>query len=412
VKDSESEEHGICMKNHPPPKPCYTDLMAAYSSITAVSGTVIDEDGLCPCTDLDANMIAVNLAAATDKKTNTDYINNYGVGSGIIVATNVHAPVRKVVVCSNNDCPECDPLCYKLEGKCDNVYSQSDWTYIQEGALEIPLERGTCVAVNIVGRHQYSEYRVTFPCMRGGFGYCETETLTEEQKTNYPIGDSCPEGESFDFGLLQWNGEPLYNEIEDITTFYYRYRNKVKETDCDYDCFNDDKVDMKKLMVQWEGNCKFLGYEIKVQKRVRRGWRMKIVYETIANGTVPMHMDTPDEDLCMHGASFDTTKEDGTTLFDTHGSDAIDYYIYVYLHGYVSYKEMATGKYGISNVDLGGDGKERRDYNKIQAPDCTTTAPSCTNYPLKISELSLGAKCEEMGDVESKQWDGTFLKID
>jgi hypothetical protein len=29
VKDSESEEHGICMKNHPPPKPCYTDLMAA-----------------------------------------------------------------------------------------------------------------------------------------------------------------------------------------------------------------------------------------------------------------------------------------------------------------------------------------------------------------------------------------------
>jgi hypothetical protein len=248
--------------------------------------------------------------------------------------------------------------------------------------------------------------------MRGGFGYCETETLTEEQKTNYPIGDSCPEGESFDFGLLQWNGEPLYNEIEDITTFYYRYRNKVKETDCDYDCFNDDKVDMKKLMVQWEGNCKFLGYEIKVQKRVRRGWRMKIVYETIANGTVPMHMDTPDEDLCMHGASFDTTKEDGTTLFDTHGSDAIDYYIYVYLHGYVSYKEMATGKYGISNVDLGGDGKERRDYNKIQAPDCTTTAPSCTNYPLKISELSLGAKCEEMGDVESKQWDGKFVKIE
>merc|ERR1712194_291037 len=75
-------------------------------------------------------------------------------------------------------------------------------------------------------------------------------------------------------------------------------------------------------------------------------------------------------------------------------------------------KKWLQEKYGISNADLGGDGKERRDYNKIQAPDCTTTAPSCTNYPLKISELSLGAKCEEMGGVESKQWDGKFVKIE
>merc|ERR1712003_44352 len=122
---------------------------------------------------------------------------------------------------------ECDPCAYKIEGLCTNEkVSSGNFEFIQEGPLTMPTERGACVEIPIVGRHQYTEYKVTFPCLTGGFDGCSNELPPSAWEE--PRSPGCEEGCLGEFAELFFvkmshdpvnpSAEFVYNTT-DITLF-------------------------------------------------------------------------------------------------------------------------------------------------------------------------------------------------
>jgi len=171
----------ICVPNAEAgrPKWCLKSLFSSYSLFESVSGMVTQEEGLCPCTDLKDSQISSGLGNLIDDEADTDYVNNYPLSAGFLLSSNYHAPLREFKVCpSESGSPASVPTCYKIEGKCDG---DKRYTLVQEGELDIIHH--TCVTVPITGRHEYTQYKVTFPCLRGGFDACEDATSCQ----NYPL---------------------------------------------------------------------------------------------------------------------------------------------------------------------------------------------------------------------------------
>lgn len=99
------------------------------------------------------------------------YTNNYAINSGFTVTPTYHFPLRKLVFCTSDQPHEYDPSCFKLEGRCKGSH---EFTTVQEGALLLPLQRNKCQKIHVVDqnyldRKEYAEFRLTFPCQRGGF---------------------------------------------------------------------------------------------------------------------------------------------------------------------------------------------------------------------------------------------------
>jgi len=166
---SQKCENSQCVKSHQPPKPCDKSIV---NGATAIMGHTPTNNNYCPCAHISTEQAVMNADAAIDKDNDTDYVNYLSINSGLLltVSDRVHTPIRKLKICSNQDCPECDPSAYKLEGL--QCKSDSDFELIQEGPLSMPSARGECIEVPIIGRQEYSEYKVTFPELRGGFGDC------------------------------------------------------------------------------------------------------------------------------------------------------------------------------------------------------------------------------------------------
>jgi len=160
---------------------CLESLFSSYSRFEQVPGVATSEEGLCPCTNLVGSQISSGLGNMIDHNQQSDYSNNYAIGAGFFLESNYHAPLRQFKVCPNLDCVECDPTCYKIEGMCDY---DTRFSLVQEGELDLSTEdRHTCVTIPVLGRHEYSKYRVTFPCQRGGFDSCEESGSCK----NYPM---------------------------------------------------------------------------------------------------------------------------------------------------------------------------------------------------------------------------------
>ena len=116
----------------------------------AILGNPPTDDNLCPCDNLSAEQAVVNVEAAFNKKTDTDYINYLPMNSGLTlsVSDSINAPIRKLKLCSNQDFPECDPCAYKLEG----LYGATNtYEFIQEGPLSMHSAQRECIEVPIIG---------------------------------------------------------------------------------------------------------------------------------------------------------------------------------------------------------------------------------------------------------------------
>lgn len=361
---SQKCENNICVPNASgDPNRCLKSFFNSFQSLDAVVGQVSQETHLCPCTGLAPNEISLNINHAIDKSTNTDYINNYSNGSGFEVSTNLHAPIREIKVCTNQDCPECDPMSYKIEGKCD---SDSTFTFIQDGNLDLSQDRQTCTNVRIVGRHEYNTYRITFPSVRGGFNLC-SETLCDSTPASGHLG--CQATQEFDYYPLQFQGHQ-YDPVSDKTSFAYIFGRK------------HDINEISHFILQWEGHCCFLYYEL---FRVETNFFNGPNYDLVKNATVELVTDVPDSDLCMNGIKLDSFDPDT----GDHLMPGSHWHLFV-LH--------LRGNVGVTEKDYGTFGGNLRDYDSVESPDCSQTSyppPTCYNYPMKISEIDLLAKCNE-----------------
>ena len=137
------------------------------TDVETIKGSIIDDDGTCPCPDPD-NPTKNDALKAVDGELSTVYANNYALNSGLIFYTAYPAPVHNMTICSADDCPECDPTCYKLEGYCNQMQMI---TTIQEGDIYF-TQRNECVTIPVTTRGLFSYYALTFPCQRGGFPEC------------------------------------------------------------------------------------------------------------------------------------------------------------------------------------------------------------------------------------------------
>jgi len=367
---SQKCENSQCVKNHPPPKPCFKSLV---DGVEAILGNPPTDDNLCPCDNLPAEQAVLNVNAAVDKKTDMDYINYLPIDSGLTltVGDHINAPIRKLKVCSNQDCPECDPCAYKLEGLCG---STNTYEFIQEGPLSMPSARGECIEVPIIGRHEYSDYRITFPCLVGGFDDCSAGIVP--QPDGHKAG--CEEGCWGDFSRINYVHHG-YNCHTDESYVIYSFKNQML-----YSYGGTAVANVDHFTMPYEGTCQWAGY--KIMKQIGESDEFEEVFS--AKGS-DMHLfnEELDPDLCMNGAKVSTLTPDGeqTVAEDT------TYQIIMYLHGKVDWKFMEYGVIGKGSV--GYMNGIRRDYNwGCKFPVCK----ACESYPLKVSEVDLIGNCEQV----------------
>lgn len=161
-------------------KPELCPITYPTDDLTAVIGELTSEEGTCPCQDTDA----YPEGSEPEKVLKAGaYVNNYPINAGFLVRPSYHYPLRKLVICTSDEDPAFDPLCFKIEGRCKGY---DEFNTLMEGSLELPLERKKCIRVHIEdqnekARPEYDQLKITFPCQRGGFATCN------QGCQNYPV---------------------------------------------------------------------------------------------------------------------------------------------------------------------------------------------------------------------------------
>jgi len=325
----------------------------------------------CPCTDPSAPTYN-DVMNAFDGNTTTIYANNWAMGSGIEVKPTNNAPLRKMTICSANDCPECDPTCYKVEGKCS---SDSSYELIQEGPISF-TDRNQCVDVPM-GRPFYDSYRVTFPCQRGGFDECISEPCTCPSDPLYEpsMGTTCPNSEGVQrAGRLEFVSKE-YDPNTEYTTLLYQFANK------NYYDINAGLKELTYMILQWEGNCCFDCYDTYFddEDEIFNPEKDDICFPECPDKNM---VRSDDPNLCMQGMKLQNPFIIGSHL----------YFFVLKIKGEV--QDMKMMKYGIFSAN------QYKEYDYVESPVCPMTppcsnTPQCKNYPLQISELTLSGKCNE-----------------
>jgi len=354
----------------------YCSLTSNHDYVMPVLGDVVDDEG-CPCSDPSGPSYD-DAVKAFDGDLSTVYVNNWAIGSGLEVKPTNNAPVRKMRICSTDDCPECDPTCYRIEGKCsDNTY-----TPIQQGPIEF-TNRNQCVDIPI-NRAFYQAYRVTFPCQRGGFEECVEEPCTcpSEPVFQPSVSTPCPNTEDTQrAGRLKFL-QMDYDENEGYTTLVYQFKNK------NYDFTNPGYKDLTYMILQWEGNCCFDCYDTYMddEDEIFNPAKDDKCFPECPDKTM---VRSDDPNLCMQGI-----KLENVYIYGSHM-----YFFVLKIKGEVSSMKMLP--YGIYS------GRRYKEYDMVESPVCPMTpacnakAPECKNYPMKFSELSLEGKCNEFVDAAS-----------
>ena len=128
---SQKCQNQVCVFQLNPPKKTFDFCPLHYSNVASINGDLTNE--VCPCIQPD-RPTAEDAANAVDEDLSTVYVSNWAIGSGLEFAPKEVAPIKSLRVCiSADDCPECDPICYKIDGKCAETRI---YTVVQEGKLD------------------------------------------------------------------------------------------------------------------------------------------------------------------------------------------------------------------------------------------------------------------------------------
>lgn len=136
---------------------------------------------------------------ALDSNLSTDYVNYHSQSySGFIFETSLSAPLKKIELCTSSANEENDPMCFRLEGKCEH---EGNFIPLQEGRIPFGSLRQSCTTIKINGRQSYPQYKILFGCRRGGYddscqessrllgfrGQIKARRLEAECTGDYPI---------------------------------------------------------------------------------------------------------------------------------------------------------------------------------------------------------------------------------
>jgi len=309
---------GTCSDDRKCVKPCVKSEISR-SSVTSVIGDVYNDVGSCPC-NLTSDEITNDPMNAIDGSKDTDYVNNNAIGSGLVLDVVDGAHVSGLGVCTNTDCVECDPTCYKIEGIFEGA---TDYSFVQAGALDLSMKRGECSVVKLIGLPLYMKYKVTFPCIRGGFASCGAETSTEL------VALPCSEKDKNLRNVMHFEHSSYQNGV---TSFIYGYF-----------------MPFYHMVLPYIGDCKFKHYQIK------RGEGINTLMKT---ENVEILQDSRDPNLCMRGVKVNNFYPNGTMVADQKSR----FYFLLKMEGAVTNTTSLHGIYG---------GNGMRGYHNIGVPDCS-----------------------------------------
>lgn len=327
-------------------------LTENYIAVTPIKGTI--QDNLCQCDKLDepSDPTVDNAAMALDGDSSTIYINNWAINGGIEVQLKREEGLHSFKVCNSDDCINCDPTYYRIEGYCQFTHT---YKAIQEGPLSLPDTRNQCVTVPIGGKPLYSSYRITFPRQKGT---C-TETCTGECSAR-PVAD--PKHGPCD--------RHTDDGIKNVGSMKFISKEFEAHTTRTIFSYSVDSIDLEYAMLSWEGQCKVDRYE--VYQKVIGKWK-KIETEGCGNDFV-LGGSNEVHSLCMQGLQIysDFRKTPGTK-----------YMVKVYMIGNIEETTMLPyGMYGKVGT------KFQAEYGEVISPKCPADLCKVT-CPLKLSEISL-----------------------
>merc|ERR1711862_649438 len=350
----------VCAFQSHPPKKSFELSPLEYNTVTSINGDLSNEG--CPCGEPDAPTTE-DISKAVDDDLNTVYVNNWAIGSGIELTPIEVAPLTSLRVCTAEDCPECDPKCYKIEGKCAETNA---YTVVQEGELDLSIERQACVDIPVSGHNLYSSYRITFPCMRGGFLPCSQDCVNSRCQSDPfkdPVTNACPN----DVGNQHLGRLTFMNRKYDgsDTVLQYSFQN-----------FGATRANLEYMMMSWKGDCSIKKYDIYLDVNKNLELDVGVDAKCFKHcGIDWLYKDSNDNDLCMVGLMLESR-------YMISGDNL--YFFVITLAGEVGLTPM---QYGI----FGGGYKE---YDIVDSPVCSQSfcPVTCKDYPMKISEIQLNAK--------------------
>jgi len=365
---SQKCENEVCAFKPNPPKQSFDLCPLEYNGVTSINGDLINEG--CPCGEPDGPT-AEDISKAVDDDLNTIYVNNWAIGSGIELTPVEVAPIKSLRVCTADDCPECDPKCYKIEGKCAETNA---YTVVQEGDLDLSIERNSCVDIPISGHSLYSSYKVTFPCMRGGFLPCSQDCVNSRCQSDPfkdPATSACPNDVGNQHvGRLTYMSK-RYDGVD--TELQYKFHNFGTNLE-------EAKHNLDYMIMSWKGDCSFKKYDIyrddNNNGQLDTGIDMKCFKHC---GLDWVSTDMNDNELCMQGFKLERS-------YIINGEGV--YFFVITLAGEVDLTPM---QYGI----FGGGYKE---YDTVNSPVCSDNfcPVECKDYPMKVSEVQLKGKCKDI----------------
>ena len=102
---------GICV----PPVPACS-FTQNITSVIPIKGTIKNNTYDCPKPDEPTINDAEN---SLDRNPSTVFVNNWAINGGIEVKLKHKKGLHSFRICNSDDCPECCPICYKLEAYCE-----------------------------------------------------------------------------------------------------------------------------------------------------------------------------------------------------------------------------------------------------------------------------------------------------
>jgi len=340
-----------------PPKVPTCSLTKDYISARAIIGT--RRENVCKC-DAPSEPTTVDAHKALDGNDSTIYVNNWAIDGGIEVQPKYNEGLHSIRICNADDCPECDPTCYKIEGLC--LFNNNIYETIQEGPLSLPVERNQCVTIGMKGKPLCTSYKITFPCQRGTCrdsckGSCNAAPLSNPKKGPCdPIRDHYIEDGIMNYGSMKTFKPKVYDSANNRTIFYYEVNN----------------IDLRYALLTWEGDCMIDCYYVfkEVNGKLQMVVDSKGNFRACGNNFVTRE-GYEDPITCMQGLQIKIG----------HGFDIATYIVKIFVRGKVEATMLTYGMFG-------GKGTGDREYGKVLSPKCPNVMCPAT-CPLKLSEISL-----------------------
>ena len=129
--------NNFCAFKPNPPTKSFNLCPLKINSVKSIEGDLTDEG--YPYINSDRPTPKDN-SKVTDDSLNTIYANKWSNGSALEITPAEVAPIKSFRVCSVDDCPECDPKCYKIEGKFAEtgvykVVEEMAWIWVSKETL-------------------------------------------------------------------------------------------------------------------------------------------------------------------------------------------------------------------------------------------------------------------------------------